>query len=80
VFVCLYDCSWWYDGLVVVEFILFCKLKKESRRIMKKVIFALVALVVCANAMEFKHGLNLPPVDNQHPVVINNTIVWVIVK
>jgi len=47
---------------------------------MKKVIFALVALVVCANAMEFKHGLNLPPVDNQHPVVINNTIVWVIVK
>ncbi len=43
---------------------------------MKKVIFAVVVCVVCVNALEFKKGVNLPPVDNQ---VLKNGV-WVEVK
>jgi len=45
---------------------------------MKKVIFALVALAVCANALEFK-PMKPIVVDHSIPKVINGQIVWVLV-
>lgn len=44
---------------------------------MKKVIFAVVMCVVCANALEFKP---MKPIvlDNGQPKEINGQIVWVV--
>jgi hypothetical protein len=41
---------------------------------MKKAIFAVVMCVVCVNALEFKHGVTLPPVDGS---VFQNGV-WVV--
>jgi hypothetical protein len=41
---------------------------------MKKVIFAVCALAVCASALEFKQGVKLPPVDGS----VYNGVVWVV--
>lgn len=42
--------------------------------VLSKVIFAVVACVVCANALEFKHDVTLPPVDGS----VFNGSVWVV--